>query len=72
MKAFRPLHDMRPALLTLHDAFVLLSPKTIKPFYSFMPLLTTFLLRDVILITILEGVLVRILIYCNDLTAAGQ
>jgi len=37
-----------------------------------MLLLRTFLLRDDILITILEGVLARIFIYFNDFTAAGQ
>ena len=37
-----------------------------------MLLLRMFLLRNDVLITILEGVLARIFIYFNDFNAAGQ
>lgn len=51
---------------------ILVHSKPIKTFNRVVLLLRTFLLRDDILITILEGVLARIFIYFNDFSTAGQ
>lgn len=66
------LYAPPPRVFHPHDSFVLVPSKPIKTFNRFMLLLITFLLKDDILITILEGVLARIFIYFNDFTAAGQ